>query len=121
MRFGIMQRLIAVVGVLMIGFGLAMADDVKGKIKLVDGDKLVVTVGAKKGTPGEDKTFVVPASAKVCKGNFNKDTKKVEAGDALDGGMKNEMVKVGAFVTLTVDNDKVSQVIVSGGKKKKTE
>ena len=67
-------------------------------------------------------TIIVPASAKVCKGSFNKDTKKFEAGDALDGGLKNEMVKAGAFVTITTDGDnKVTQVMIGGGKKKKTE
>ena len=117
-----MRKLIAAAVVFALGMGIAMADDVRGVLKAVDGDKLTVTVKSKKGDKtGEDKTFVVPASAKVCKGSFNKDTKKFEAGDALDGGLKNEMVKAGAFVTVTTESDKVTQVIVGGGKKKKTE
>ena len=117
-----MRKLIAVAVVFAIGLGIAMADEVRGVIKSVEGDKLVITKRAKKGEKGEEMTYVVPSTAKIVKGTFNKDTKKVEAGDALDGGLKNEMVKAGAFVTLTVDGDKVSEVIVSAfGKKKKTE
>jgi hypothetical protein len=115
-----MRKLIAVAVVFAIGLGIALAEDVRGTIKSVDGDKLVITKG-KKGDTSEA-TYTIPASAKILKGNFNKDTKKIEAGDALDGGLKNEMVKAGARVTLTVDGDKVSQVLVTtGGRKKKTE
>jgi hypothetical protein len=112
-----MQRLIAVALLFVMTIGFAVAAEVKGKVKMVDGDKLVVTVGKKGDT--KDETYVIPASAKILQGKFNKDTKKFEAGDPVDGGLKS--VKEGSFVTLEVDGDKVSQVIVGGGKKKKTE
>jgi hypothetical protein len=113
-----MRKLIAVAVVFAIGLGLAMAEDVRGTIKSIDGNKLVITKG-KKGDTSEV-TYTIPASAKILKGTFNKETKKIEAGDALDGGLKNEAIKTGARVTLTVDGDKVSQILVTaGGRKKK--
>jgi hypothetical protein len=114
-----MRKLIAVAVVFAIGLGIAMAEDVRGIVKSVDGDKLVITKMAKKGEKGDDVTYVVPTTAKIVAGKRNPDTKKTEAGDALDGGLKNEAVKAGAFVTVTVDGDKVSQVMVGGGGKGK--
>ena len=115
-----MRKMIAVAVVFVIGLGIAMAEDVRGTLKSVDGNKLVITKFMK-GGKGEDATYTVPTTAKIVSGKRNPDTKKVEAGDALDGGLKNEMVKAGAFVTLTVDGETVSQVMVSAGKKKKAE
>jgi hypothetical protein len=111
-----MQRLIAVallfVAVLTIA---AVGAEVKGRVKSVDGDKLVITVGKKGDT--KDETYVVPPGTKILKGKFNADTKALEGDGDLEGGLKS--VKEKSFVTLTVDGDKVSQVIVGAQKKKK--
>ena len=114
-----MRKIMAVAVVFAIGLGIAMAEEVRGTIKSVNGEKLTITKQAKKGEKGDDVSYTVPASAKILKGTFNKDTKKIEAGDALEGGLKNEMVKEGARATVTVDGEKVSQVIISGAGKKK--
>jgi hypothetical protein len=112
-----MQRLIAVVAVFVMAIGFAIGAEVKGKFKSIDGDKLVVSVGKK--DDAKDQTFIVLPTAKILQGKFDKETKKFVAGDAVDGGLKS--VKEGSFVTLEVDGDKVSQVIVGGKKGKKTE
>ena len=43
--------------------------------------------------------------AKIVKGTFDKKTRKVEAGDTLEGGLKNEAFKMGAFVLVVRDAD----------------
>lgn len=114
-----MRKLAAAAVILMVSVGVAMAEEFGGILKKVEGDKITVTK-FKKGEKGEDVTLTVAANVKVVKGKFNKETKKFEAGDALEGGLKNAAVKAGAFVRITTDNDnKVTEIRVAEGLKKK--
>ena len=59
---------------------------------------------------------------------FDADTKTTKAGDALEGGLKNDMFKTiddqkGVAVTLTIadsgaDKGKITSIVTKGGKKK---
>jgi hypothetical protein len=69
---------------------------------------------AKKGDP---KTMPVSDSVKVIYGKFNKDTKKMEEGDAIDGGLKNEMfskidAEKGVGAQITTDGGKITEIMV---------
>lgn len=115
---------LCVVAVLAVGLGVAVAEEFNATITRVDGDKLEVLKKKKGVKEGEKATLTVAKDAKVVKGKLNKDTKKFEAGDAIEGGLKAELFTkigekgVGASITTDADG-KVTQIIVMGGKKKK--
>ena len=74
---------------------------------------------------GDAKTLPVADDVKVAKRMFDKETKKFVAGDAIEGGLKNEMFsKIGdkginATIITDADNKKITQILVGGGKKGK--
>lgn len=116
-----MRKFVAAAVILVIGFSVAMAEEFGGTIKKVDGNKITVLKRAKvKGEKGEEVTLTVAKDAKVVKGTFNKETKKLEAGDAIENGLKNEMFSkdVNARIT-TNDAGAVTEIAVMAGKKKK--
>ncbi|MBX9679174.1 MAG: hypothetical protein K2X38_10460 [Gemmataceae bacterium] len=101
---------------LALSLGLAMAESVKGRITKIDGGKVTVEgIGAKKGEKGESKTFDLAKDVKVSK----KDKKETIP---LEGGLKNEALKdlgaKGVGATLEVNDNKVTEIIVSEKKKK---
>jgi hypothetical protein len=98
----------------------------------VDGNKITYQKYKKgmKGKKGEKDgdavTIEVAKDAKIIKGNFDKDAKKVVDGDAIEGGLKNEIFTkatedkgVGATITTSDDNKSVTKIRVQGGKGKK--
>ena len=102
---------------------VAMAEDVRGRITKIEGDKMTIVSGKK----GEQKTTEVTLTAKTkfVKGKFNKAEKKVEPGAAVEGGkttlstMLDKAGKRGVFALVTVENGKATQVIIMGGKGRK--
>lgn len=119
------RKLVCAVAVLAIGFGVAMAEEFRASIKKVDDGKVTFVKAVKKGdTPGEPVTLPVADNVKVVKGSFNKETKKIEAGDAIETGLKNEMFKtigekgLGAVIVTDEDGKKITEIRI-GGKKKK--
>ena len=85
--------------------------------------KKAVKKAAKKGEApekdGDPVTISVAKDAKIVKGMFNKDTKKVEAGDKIEGGLTSEtFTKIGekgvaARITTDADNKTVTQIMVT--------
>ncbi len=102
--------------------GIAMSDEMRVAIMKVDGTNITYNA-SKKDAKVEDKTMPVADDVKVFKGKFNADTKKLEAGDAIEGGLKNEMfTKIGekglrATIITDADNKKIVEIRVGGGKK----
>jgi hypothetical protein len=129
------RKLACAVAVMVVAVGFVMADEFTATIHKVDGNKITYQKykkGTKKGeAPTKDGEAVTVSAegATVAKGTFNKDTKKVEKGDAIEGGVKAlaEMVTksgekgVTARITTSDDNKKATQILVTGGggKKKK--
>jgi hypothetical protein len=106
----------AVVGVLFVG--VAFADQIRGVIVKVDGNKVTFAPVEGKGKDakkGEEKTLPVAKDVKVTKG---------KTGDAVDGGVKNEAFsKIGkrglpALITTDADNKTITEIRLFGGKKK---
>jgi hypothetical protein len=109
---------------LLVSFGLIYAEEFGARITKVNGNKIEVQkFGKKKGEKGEEATLTVADNVKVLKGKFNQETKKLEAGDALPGGLKNEVFTKsdkGVFARITTDDaGKVTEIVVGGGGKKK--
>ena len=92
--------------------GITFAAEISGVITKVDGDKVTfaeVKGFGKDAEKGESKTLPVAKDVKVVQGKFNKDTKAIEAGDPLEGGLKNKMFteigEKGVRATIVTDKD----------------
>ena len=111
--------------IVVFGLSAALADEFPATITKVDGGNITFKKGKAK-EPGEEMTLPVTADAKVTKGKVNADTKKVEAGDPLPSGLKNELfTKIGekgvrAMLTTDADNKHIIAIRVGGGNKDKT-
>lgn len=117
-----MRRILAIVAVLFaFTFSLTVAEEFRIAIKKVEGNTITGTKMLKKGEKGDDVTLTATADVKVVKAKFNKEAKKIEAGESLAGGLKNEAVKPGAGALVITNNDgKVTEIRVFGEKKKKS-
>jgi len=120
-----MKRMISAVVVMGVCLGIAMADEIRGAIFKIDGDK-VTFAKVKKGEKSDEKTLPVAADVKIVKGKFNKETKSFEETGKLEGGLKHKMFAeigekgVGAIIVTDADNKKITEIrIIGGGKKKK--
>lgn len=122
------RKLACAVAVMVVAVGFVMADEFTATITKVDGDNITYQKfkKAKKGQPAEKDGDAVKANAKgatIAKGMFNKDTKKIEKGDAIAASALAEMVtksgEKGVAARITTEGDKVTQILVTGGGKKK--
>jgi hypothetical protein len=123
-----LRKFVCAAVVVVLGFSLAMADEFGASISKVDGKNVTFTKQVKKGEPkGDAITLPVADDVKVVKGKYNKEEKKVEVGDAITDGLKNAMFTTisdkGVFARITTSDDgkTITQITVTGGKKKKAE
>lgn len=98
------KRLLAVLGVAALMFSVALADEVKGKIKKVDtgNNTLTITVNDK------DQTFELTKDTKVV-ALYGKKIKKAQQQD-VPGGVSS--LKEGTAVTLTTEKKDTKEQIV---------
>ena len=94
------RKLVCSMFVMVIGIGFVAADEFTATITKVDGDKITYQKFKKvKGKAPEkdgDAVEITAKGAKVTFGAVDKDTKKFVAGDAIEGGLKNDMfAKIG--------------------------
>jgi hypothetical protein len=125
------RRLVSAAVVLLLCVGITLAAEINAVITKVEDGKVTFAEMKGKGkdaTKGDEKTLPVADNVKVVKGKFDMDTKKVVAGDAIDGGLKHEMFskeKLGekgrrAIIITDDDNKKITEIrVVGGGKGKK--
>jgi hypothetical protein len=121
-----LRKAVCAVAVVAFSVGLAVAADIRGVITKVSDDGKTITVKEfDKETKkfGDAKDYTVAASLKVLKGKRNPDTKKLEAGEELSGGLTNDMFKNigkrGVFASITTDDSgNVTQIIAGGGRGK---
>jgi len=111
--------------VLVCGLSVALAEEFTASISKVDGNNVTFTK-MKKGEKGDAMTLPAAKDCKVLTGKYNKDTKAVDAGDALADGLKNEKLSnigdkgVNARITTSDDGKSITQImIMKGGKGKK--
>ncbi len=110
--------------IVVLGLGVAMAEDFQARITKVDNGKVTFTKG-KKGEVSEPMTLPVAADVKVTKGGkFNKDTKKVEDAETVAEGVKSTLFTnagekgVRARISTDADNKHITAIYIMGGKKK---
>ena len=91
-----LRQLITAGAVASLCLGIALAEELRGVITKVDGDKVTFAERKGKGEKGEEKTYTTAAKVKVVKGKYNKETKKIEDLMPVEGGLKNELfTKIG--------------------------
>jgi hypothetical protein len=126
------RKMVCAAFVMTVVIGLAVADDFTATITKVDGNNVTYQKykkgkkGAKGEKDGDPVTIAVAKDAKVAKGMFDKDAKKFVAGDAIEGGLKSDVLAkasedkgVNCFLTTDADNKSVTQILVIMGKKGK--
>jgi hypothetical protein len=119
MKETVMRKIVAAVTMMLIALGAVTAEEFSGKITKIDGNKITIEKKAKKGEKGDEVTLTVADKVKVIKGGkFNKETKKFEGGDPIEGGLKASDVKAGAAVRVTTDDNKITEIRIVGKKKK---
>lgn len=92
-----MRQVVCAAVVLFLSAGFVQADELFGAIKKIDGNKITVAQRQKGSKESKEVTLTVASNVKVTKAKFNREAKKVEAGDVLADGLKSEIFqRVGA-------------------------
>jgi hypothetical protein len=112
-----LRKVVCAMAVMVFAFSVAMAEEFMGAIKKVEDGKITVTKFKKGEKKGEEVTLSLAKKVKVVNAKFNKEDKKIEAGDKLEGGLKNERFKeikgFGVFSQIiTNDDGKVTEIRV---------
>jgi len=124
-----MRKFVCAAVVTAFAVSVAMSGEHAGRITKIDGDKVTFVKKGKKGDKGEEMTLTLAKDVKISKGKFDKEAKKLVAGDAIEGGKtalsdlvtKGGEKGAGAMIK-TDDADKmITEIIIGGfkGKKKK--
>ena len=118
-----MRRLVFASVVVLVGFSFALAEEFSANISKVDGNKITFQKTKKGEKVGDAMTLPVADNVKIAKGKKDKDTKKLEVGDAIEGGLKAKMFaeigEKGVNARITEEGGKITQILVTGGGKKK--
>jgi len=122
-----LRKIVCLAVVLTLSAGIVFADEFGAIITKVEDNKVTFhpfefKKGAKKG---DEKTMKVAKDAKIVMGKFNKETKMIEAGDEIEGGLKHKMFseipEKGYFAHISTDDDnkKIKEIRVFMFKKGK--
>jgi hypothetical protein len=120
-----LRKVVCAAVILVLSVGVVMADEIRAVITKVEGNKVTFAEMKGKGEKGDEQTLPVAKDVKIVKGKFNKETKKVEVGDELEGGLKHKMFAdigekgVRALIVTDDSNKKIKEIRVFGGKGKK--
>jgi hypothetical protein len=125
---GMLRKMVCLAVVLTLSAGIVFADDFTALVTKVEGNKVTFYPFEFKGKDskkGDEKTMKVAKGVKVVNGKFNKETKMLEAGDEIEGGLKHKMFRdipeKGYFARISTDDDNksIKEIRVFSFKKKK--
>ena len=116
------RKLACAMVVMVVSFGFVLADEFRGTITKVEGDKVTVQkykkseVKGKKGEKdGDPVTLTAAKDVTVAKGKSAKGG-KVEAGDKIEDGLKSDVFtkigEKGVNASVTTEGDKITQILV---------
>jgi hypothetical protein len=126
-----LRKVVSAFVVLALCVGFTLAEEVRVFITKVDGDKITYQENLSKGgkggkgkvEKGPEKTLPVTSTVKVVKGKFNMETKKLEAGDPIEKGLKDDTFTkidaekgVQATIVTDADNKNITEIRVGGGR-----
>ena len=133
-----MRKFVTASLALLIAVAVAAADEFAGFITKFEDGKIVVKK-SKGSEPPEEVTLKVADNVKIVRGKANINTMKIEAGEVIEGG-KEALAKqvtdtavrvkkyveegkkgfgLGVFASIVTEGDKVTEIRVTGGGKKK--
>ena len=104
--------------------GVARADEFSAVITKVDGAKVVLNKVTKGQKATDAIALPVADNAVVARAEFDPATKKFSAGEPVESGLKNEIFsnigEKGLGVRIITDaDDRITHILVVGGRKKK--
>jgi hypothetical protein len=121
-----LRKLACATVLLFLCIGITLGEEIRAIILKVDGNNVTFVANKGKGQKGPEQTLPVAENVKVSKGKFNQETKKVDAGEPLDGGLKNEAfssekLEKGVRATVVTDdeNKKITEIRLMPARKKK--
>jgi hypothetical protein len=120
-----LRKAVCAAAVLVFAFSVAVAEEINGNITKVEDGKITVGKYDKETKKvGDEKTYTLAKDVKVLTAKFNKEEKKFEAGEPLQGGLKNDRFQNigerGVRATIvTNDAGQVTEIRVRMGKRKK--
>jgi hypothetical protein len=120
-----LRQLVGAAVLLVLCVGITLADEIRAVIIKIDGDQITFAESKGKGEKGSERTLPAAENVKVVKGKFNIETKKTEAGDAIEDGLKNKMFskigEKGIAATIVTDdgNKRITEIRIGRGKTKK--
>jgi hypothetical protein len=126
--WAMLRKVIGASLVLVLFVGVAFAEEIRGVITKVDGNKVTFAPLEGKGKDakkGDEKTLSVADNVKVIETKFNREEKKVEVVGNLEGGLKHKMFdKIGekglrATIVTDSDNKKITEIRVTKRMRKK--
>ncbi|MSQ95478.1 MAG: hypothetical protein EXR98_13095 [Gemmataceae bacterium] len=111
-----LPKLVFAMLVMTVASGLLAVDEFNAAvITKVDGNKVTFYTIAKGGQKRDEITLPVAENATIATARFNKEEKKIEAGDPLKGGLKNDAFKnkkgTRARITTDHDNKKITEIL----------
>jgi len=103
--------------------GVTLSDEFRASIRKVEDGKVTFNKSTKDNKV-DDQTLPIADDAKIVNGKYNDETKKFDAGDKIEGGLKASIFQkiddkkgVRAMIITDTDNKKIIEIRV-GGKKK---
>jgi hypothetical protein len=121
------RKMVCAVFVMTVVIGVVGAEEFFAQLTKVDGDKVTFQKfkkgekGKKGEKDGDEATLPLAKDAKIVKGKFDPEAKKLVAGDAIEGGLKADAFKIdekkgGPFVRITTaeDNKSITHVMTFG-------
>ena len=118
-----LRKVIAASLVLVLSVGVVFADEIRGVITKVEGNK-VTFAPTKKGEKGAEQTLPVAKDLKVSRWKFDKETKKAESVGAIEEGLKHKMFSnigekgIRATIVTDADNKNITEIRVFGKRNK---
>jgi hypothetical protein len=106
-----LRKIVCLAVVLTLSAGIVFADEFGAIITKVEDNKVTFHPFEfkKDAKKGDEKTMKVAKDVKVVKAKFNKETKMIEAGDEIEGGLKHKMFseipEKGYFARISTDDD----------------
>jgi hypothetical protein len=119
-----LRKMVCAGVILLCGLSVALADEFRAVITKVDGNNVTFykrAKGQQKGEKGEATTLPAAKNVKVANGKYNQDTMKVEAGEALSGGLSNEKLSTisdkgqAATITTSDDGKTITEILIMKG------
>jgi hypothetical protein len=119
------RKLVGAAVLLVVCVGLTMADEIRAIILKVDGDNVTFAESKGKGERGPERTLPVADNVKVFKVKLNRATKKEEAREPIDKGLKNPIFSgisekgLRGVIITDESNKKITEIRIGGGGGKK--